>query len=155
LNGYLLDTDVLSMLAPSRTDASTGVLDWLERRDGEGRIFLSAVTVHEIEKGIALLEHKQAKAKAKVLKKWIGGLLSAYEDKIIAIDAHIATLSGGLEAKAIAGGHHPGMADALIAGTAEAHSLVVLSGNTRHFLPFGVAVLTPAEAAASAKGTRS
>ena len=64
LSGFLLDTNVISMLSPSRAEASAHFLEWLERMDGEGRIFLSAVTIHEIEKGIALLEHKGATAKA-------------------------------------------------------------------------------------------
>jgi hypothetical protein len=56
----LLDTDVVSMLSPSAPDAQAPFFDWLERMDGEGGIFLSAVTVHEIEKGIALLDRKGA-----------------------------------------------------------------------------------------------
>src|SRR6185312_3876639 len=55
LSGFLLDTNVISMLSPSAPDVPAPFLGWLERMDGEGRIFLSAVTVHEIEKGITLL----------------------------------------------------------------------------------------------------
>ena len=43
--------------------------------------------------------------------------------------------------------HDPGMADAVIAGIAAAHQLVIVTRNTKHFLPFGVAVLSPDEAA--------
>jgi predicted nucleic acid-binding protein len=64
LKGFLLDTNVISMLSPTAPDVPVSFLDWLERMDGEGRIFLSAVTIHEIEKGIALLDHKGATAKA-------------------------------------------------------------------------------------------
>jgi len=76
LRGYLLDTNVISMLSPSRAEASVTFLDWLERMDGEGRVFLSVVTIHEIEKGIALLEHKGGTAKAAGLKVWLAGLRS-------------------------------------------------------------------------------
>lgn len=146
MNGILLDTNVLSMLSPSRAQASSPFLEWLERADSEGRVFLSVVAIHEIEKGIALLEHKGAAAKAADLKVWLAGLVATYDDKIIPIDASAAALAGQLEAKAITAGHNPGMADAMIAGIAKAQDLVVITHNTEHFLPFGVDMATPDDA---------
>jgi predicted nucleic acid-binding protein len=147
LNGYLLDTDVMSMLSPSRNDAPGAFLDWLEQVDAEGRIFLSVVTVHEIEKGIGRLEHKRATAKAARLRAWLDGLVSTYDDRIIGLDAATAAIAGRLEARAIAAGHDPGMADAIIAGIAHVRELIVVTQNTRHFLPFGVSVVSPDEVA--------
>ena len=147
MNGWLLDTNVISMLSPSRAEASASFLDWLERMDSEGRIFLSVVTIHEIEKGIALLERKGATAKAAGLKVWLAGLVSTYGDKIIGFDAIAAALAGQLEAEAISAGCDPGMADAIIAGIAKAHGLRIITCNTKHFLPFGVAVSPPDEVA--------
>ena len=138
------------MLAPARAEASAGFLEWLERVDGDGRVFISVVAIHEIEKGIALLEHKGAAAKAAGLKLWLAGLVTAYDDKIIPIDASAAALAGQLEAKAIAAGHHPGMADATIAGIAKVLNLVVVTHNTKHFAPFGIDAATPEEAVRSA-----
>lgn len=152
MSGFLLDTNVVSMLAPSRTEASADFLDWLDRMDGEGRLFLSVVSIHEIEKGIALLDRKGATAKAAGLKAWLSGLVSTYDDKIISFDAQAAAIGGRLEAGALAAGHDPGMADAVIAGIAAAHELVIVTRNTKHFLPFGVAVLSPDEAAAEEGG---
>jgi predicted nucleic acid-binding protein len=146
LSGFLLDTNVISMLSPSRAEASGQFLDWLERVDSEGRVFLSVVAIHEIEKGIALLEHKGATAKAAGLKVWLAGLVATYDDKILPLDASAAALGGQLEAKAISAGHDPGMADAAIAGIAKAQDLVVVTHNTKHFAPFGIAVATPGEA---------
>jgi len=133
------------MLAPSRAGASTRFLDWLESMDREGRIFLSVVTVHEVERGIAQLEHKGAAAKAAGLRVWLAGLVAAYEDKILGVDARAASFAGRLEAKALAAGHDPGMADAVIAGIAGMHNLVIVTGNVRHFLPFVVSAATPDE----------
>ena len=134
------------MLSPSAPDVPAPFLGWLERMDNEGRIFLSAITVHEIEKGIALLNHKGATAKATGLRGWLSGLIAGYGDKILSLDPPAAAVSGRLEADAIAGGHAPGMADAIIAGIAQAHDLIVVTRNTRHFLPFGVGVCSPDEA---------
>jgi len=146
LSFYLLDTNVISMLAPSRNEASPAFLDWLERMDADGKLLLSVVTIHEIEKGIALLEHKGATAKAAKLKVWLAGLVATFDDKILAVDRAAAALGGQLEALALSAGHDPGMADATIAGIAKAHDLVIMTGNTRHFQVFGVAVVSPEEA---------
>jgi len=145
LSGFLLDTNVISMLSPSKPAASAEFLNWLERMDSDGRVFLSVVAIQEIEKGIALLEHKDATAKAAGLKLWLAGLVATYDDKILPLDAAAAALAGQLEAKAIAAGHDPGMADAAVAGTAKALDLVVITQNTKHFLPLGVSVATPYE----------
>lgn len=147
MSGFLLDTNIVSMLAPSRAEASADFLDWLDRIDSDGRLFLSVVTVHEIEKGIALLDHKGSRAKAAGLRAWLSGLVSTYDDKIIGFDAEAAAVGGRLEARALAAGHDSGMADAMIAGIAAAHDLAIVTRNVKHFLPFGVDVLSPGQAA--------
>ena len=81
-----LPTLHISMLSPARVAASTRSLDWLERMDSEGVVFLSVVTRHEIVGGTALLEHKDATAKAAGLKVWLAGLVAAYDDKILNLD---------------------------------------------------------------------
>jgi len=135
------------MLAPSKAEASADFLAWLDRMDGHGKLFLSVVSIHEIEKGIALLDQKGATVKAASLKAWLSGLVSTYDDKIIGFDVQAAAIGGRLEAKALAAGHDSGMAEAVIAGIAAAHELVVVTCNRRHFRPFGIAVLSPDEAA--------
>ncbi|HVO43891.1 MAG TPA: type II toxin-antitoxin system VapC family toxin [Aggregatilineales bacterium] len=150
MSGFLLDTDVISMLSPSRTEASVEFVDWLERMDSGGRLFLSVVTIHEIEKEIALLEHKGATAKAANLKVWLAGLVAGYGDKIIVVETVAAALAGQLEARAMSAGHDPGMADATIAGIAKAHGVVVVTRNTKHFQVFGIDLLSPDEATLSA-----
>lgn len=143
MSGYLLDTNVISMLSPSRADAPAGFLAWLDERDAEDQLFLSVVTIHEIEKGIGLLESRKVEAKARALRLWLSGLVSTYDDRILPIDAAVASLSGRLEAAASSAGYAPGMADALIAGTASAHELTLVTRNLRHFEPFGIALLAP------------
>lgn len=143
MSGYLLDTNIVSMLAPSATRVPKAFLDWLDGIDAAGQLFVSVVTIHEIEKGIALLEHKGALSKAAALKIWLMGLVSTYEDKILAIDAVAASFGGQLEAKAAASGHNPGMADAAIAGIAKAHDLMIVTANAKDFLPFGVGLVSP------------
>jgi predicted nucleic acid-binding protein len=140
LSGYLLDTNIISMLSPSRRNASPQVLAWLDQMDVDGKLFLSVVTIHEIEKGIVLLEHKGADVKAAELRRWLLGLVAIYEDRILTINMATAAIGGQLEAKASASGHNSGMADAAIAGIAKVHDLTIITRNTKHFVPFGVAV---------------
>src|SRR5690606_713448 len=141
LKGYMLDTNVVSLLSPSQGGASPAFLSWLDEADTSSGLFLSVVTVHEIERGIALLDHKGATAKARDLRRWLDGLVSTYEDRILPIDAAVSAVSGQLEAIAVSAGHNPGMADALIAGTAKAHDLTVVTFNLRHFGQFGLDVV--------------
>ena len=143
MSGFLLDTNVISMLSPSAAEASARFLEWLERMDSEGRVFLSVVAIHEIEKGIALLEHKGATAKAATLKAWLAGLVAAYDDKILALDAIPRRACRTAGAKAISAGQNPGMADAIVAGVAKAHDLIIVTRNMKHFQPFGVGASSP------------
>ncbi len=148
MSGFLLDTNVISMLSPSRGEVSKAFINWAEDQDSRDQLYLSAVTIHEIEKGIALLESKGASAKATGIRLWLSGLTTAYDDRILPITVAVAALSGQLEASAIASGHSPGMADALIAGSAKSQGLTIVTHNLKHFLHFDVAATSPMEIAA-------
>lgn len=152
MSGFLLDTDVISLLSPSRTEATAPFLGWLQRMDEEGRIFLSVVSVHEIEKGIVMLEQKTAVARATALRSWITGLTAAFAERILGLDADTAVASGRLEALATSQGVNAGMADAMIAGIAQVHELTVVTGNAKHFRHFGVPVLMPVDVAIESQG---
>ncbi|YCI05185.1 type II toxin-antitoxin system VapC family toxin [Ensifer sp. D2-11] len=143
MSGYLLDTNVISMLSPSKPAVPESFIRWLEAADALGRIFLSVVTVHEIEKGIGLLERNGATERGASLRLWLSGLVSIYADRILSIDTAVSAISGQLEATAIAAGHSPGMAEALIAGTAKAHALTVVTRNLKHFEAFEIDLLAP------------
>ena len=51
MTGYLLDTNVISMFAPTTQQASSAFVAWVEQADRDGELFLSAVTVHEPASG--------------------------------------------------------------------------------------------------------
>ncbi len=143
MTGYLLDTNILSVFSPTAAQISPSVLNWLEQAEARNELFLSVVTIHEIERGIGLLERKGATAKAANLRQWVDGLVLTYGDRILPIDSKVAKISGSLEANAAANGHHPGMAEALIAGTAKAYGLTVVTRNAKHFEPFQIDLLVP------------
>ena len=147
MKGFILDTDVVSSLAAPRRDGLEQFMAWLEQRDREGLIFLSVVATHEIQKGVALLLHKGATAKASALEIWLTGLRAGYADRILEFDVKAVEASGKIEARALAAGQSPGMADSMVAGTARAHGLVVVTYNIKRFRPFGISALSPTEAA--------
>jgi predicted nucleic acid-binding protein len=138
---YLLDTNIVS--ATSRTArAQIGTLAfsaWL-RRDSE-RLFLSAVTIAEIETGIARADRIGATTKAEQLRRWLASVEHLYADRILAFGIDEARYAGAMIDRARA--HDPGFEDVAIAATAAAHGLTVLTANERHFEPLGVPFLNP------------
>ena len=73
MSGFLLDTNVISMLSPSKATATADFRAWLEEQERLNAIYLSAVTIHEIEKGVRLLEAKGATAKAAGIEIFLRG----------------------------------------------------------------------------------
>lgn len=137
---YLVDTNVISAAAPTkRPDPS--IIEWL--RGNSEILFLSTVTVTEIEDGIAQARRRQAAHRATALATWLEGMLHFYAARIIVLDVPIARLAGRLSDVARALGHAPGLADLVIAATAQHRGLTVLTRNLRHFVPLGVPALDP------------
>jgi predicted nucleic acid-binding protein len=141
VSGFPLDTSTISLFY--RADACPDFVRWVDEQQALNAIYLSAVTIHEIEEGVQLLEQKGAIAKAASIRAWLLGLAAGYGSSILSLDAGIARVSGELEAIAIAAGHAPGAVDAMIAGTAKHYGLTIVTKNLKHFRPFGTPVLSP------------
>jgi predicted nucleic acid-binding protein len=106
-------------------------------------LFMSVVTIAEIEDGIARLRRERATRKSSELASWLETVLHLYGNRILAFDTPTARIAGAIADRARGQGHAPGFADVIIAATARCHGLTLLSRNTRHFEPLGVAVLDP------------
>lgn len=139
---FLVDTSVLSYLAPRR-DVPPAVARWIETRSAE--LFLSVVTLAEIEQGIAKLSHERETHRALELRRWLDDTAERFDRRIIAIDSQLARAIGRLSGRAKAIGRHPGFADVAIAGTAQARRYIVLTRNRRHFEPLDVETIDPFE----------
>jgi toxin FitB len=113
-------------------------------------LFLSVVTVAEIEDGIAKLRREGATRKSSDIGEWLEVVLHLYGDRILAFDIPTARIAGALADRTRAQGQAPGFADIVIAATAHQHQLTILSRNVRHFGPLGVPVLDPFAALPSA-----
>lgn len=104
---------------------------------------LSAVTVAEIEDGIAKLRREGATRESADLAAWLEAVLHLYGDRILVFDTAIARIAGALSDQTRGRGQAPGLGDIIIAATAKRHGLTILSRNVRHFAPLGVTVLDP------------
>ncbi|MDF3856563.1 PIN domain-containing protein [Paracoccus pantotrophus] len=137
---YLLDTNILSASAPTRRDADAEALAaWM--RAQSDRLYLSAITVAEIEAGIARAVRIGASAKAPALRRWLAAIEHFYASRILAFGIDEARQAGVILDRARA--HDPGFEDIAIAATAAAHGLTVLTANERHFAPLGVPYVNP------------
>jgi len=131
---FLIDTDVLSALAKRRRDAN--VENWIGRQRSSD-LFLSVISIGEIERGIALQRGKDPNFAA-MLASWLDQVLAVYGDRVLPFDLASARRWGQLSA---ALGHHG--AELQIAATALEHGLTVVTHNASDFEPTGVSVLDP------------
>jgi toxin FitB len=137
---YLVDTNVISAAAPSRP-VSPALVERMDTHSAS--LFLSAVTIAEIEDGIAKLRRVGVTRRSADLTAWLDTVLHLYGDRILAFDAATARIAGAMSDRARGLGHAPGLADIVIAATAQHRGLTILSRNLRHLEPFGVAVVDP------------
>jgi predicted nucleic acid-binding protein len=134
---YLVDTNVISAASPGRP-VPPALVEWMD--DQSASLFLSVVTVAEIEEGIAKLRREGATRKSTDLSAWLETVLHLYGDRVLPFDTAVARSAGALADQARGQGRAPGFADIIIAATARHHGLVILSRNLRHFMPLGAAV---------------
>ena len=138
---YLVDTNVISAIAPTKTAKRTEIVAWMDAHSPD--LFLSAITIAEIAEGIAKAKRESARRKASGSSAWLKAVLHLYGDRVLPFDSPTAEIAGALADLARGRGHSPGFADIAIAATARRHGLTILSCNERHFAAMAVDVLNP------------
>ncbi len=131
---YILDTNVIS--AVRRPDRAPQVAVWLKSKP-EAELFLSVVTLGEIERGIHR-ERRRDPAFAADLQAWLDRTVTLFSDRILPFAAADAVIWGRLSAEI----GHAG-ADLMIAASALARNATVVTGNMDDFRPTGVALENP------------
>jgi toxin FitB len=131
---YLLDTNVIS--AVRRPERAQQVAQWLQGKP-ESELFLSVITLGEIERGIGQQEQRNPGFAAD-LRHWLDRTLLVFSDRILDFNAEDARIWGRLSHRL----GHSG-ADLMIAATALRHGAVLATGNASDFLPTGVQVEDP------------
>lgn len=127
---FLLDTNVVSELRrPHRTHPK--VAAWADSVS-PADLFLSSITILELETGALLLRRRDDKQGA-VIQQWIEErVLPAFHERILAVDTAVARQCALL--------HVPDpkpYRDSLIAATALVHNLIVVTQNRADFAPMG------------------
>lgn len=119
-----------------RPERAPQVADWLSRQNDDA-LFLSVITLGEIERGIALQAARNPDF-ASDLRAWLDKTVLLFSDRIWPFGAREARIWGDLSARL----GHPG-ADLMIAATALAQDATVATGNVADFEPSGVPILNP------------
>ena len=135
---YLLDTSVLKELIAKQPNPN--VVDFVDSHEHED-MFLSAITVGEIAKAIALLPNSPRKRE---LQQWLkDDLLIRFEGKIISLDSDIFIRWGELTAKLEAIGVLRPAIDSLIAATVLEHHMVLVTVDEDGFSDLEIEVVNP------------
>jgi len=137
---YLIDTNVISEVGKGRR-CDRQVSEWY-RGVSDDELFLSVLVVGEIRQGIERLRTRNPRC-AQALEKWLEKLLESFGDRVLPVDAKVAQNWGRLNARS----SFP-VIDSLLAATAEAHGLTLVTRNLKDIERSGVRCINPFEPAA-------
>jgi toxin FitB len=135
---YLLDTNIISESRKLGTDRiDPNAARWLAEVDAESS-FISAMTVFELERGVAQMERRDAKQGA-TLRHWLDDqILTVYEHRTLPLTREVALICAGL--------HIPdpkSERDAWIAATAINASFTLVTRNVADFAGMDVKLINP------------
>ncbi|HCI14738.1 MAG: recombinase [Gallionellales bacterium GWA2_60_142] len=126
---WLLDTCVLSEYA--RKAPAPQVIAWLDEQD-ESSLFISVITLGEIEKGILKLRANGPRRSQK-LTDWLGKVEQRFAGRILPLDAASLHVWAQLAAAAELAGQPLPVMDGLLMATAQCHGLTVVTRNVQDF----------------------
>lgn len=135
---FLLDTNVVSELRKIRLGrANKNVARWADSVNAID-LYLSAITVQELEMGVLLVERRDPPQGA-IFRSWLQDyVLSAFASRILPVDIAVAQRCAAL--------HVPNtrpVMDSLIAATALVHGMTLVTRNVADFLSSGVPIINP------------
>lgn len=133
---FVLDTNVISELRQGKPHPSEQVRAWAAAQPSS-RLFLSAISILELEIGIRALERRMP-PQGSALRAWLSGVRLAFAGRILPFTENTAPVCASL--------HVPdphSERDAMIAATAIEHGFAVVTRNVSDFVGTGVALVNP------------
>jgi predicted nucleic acid-binding protein len=135
---FVLDTNVVSELRKVRLGkADLNVAAWAQSVDAAD-LFVSAITIMELELGVLSIEDKDA-AQGAMLRSWLEQqVLPEFSGRTLPVDTAVAQRCARL--------HVPDKRserDALIAATALVHGMTMVTRNVTDFDATGVSIINP------------
>lgn len=135
---FLIDTNVISEARKGRR-ADAGVQDfWSTAARDNTPLFMAAITIGELRRGVELIRHRGDQPQAKLLEQWLAEVLQTYGDRVLDLDGDAAQIWGRL----LVPNPHKAI-DKQIAAIAILHDLTVVTRNVDDFACFGVRLLNP------------
>jgi predicted nucleic acid-binding protein len=135
---FLVDTNVISEARKGRR-ADPGVQAfWAAAARDDSPVFLAAVTVGELRRGVERIRHRGDHPQALLLERWLAEVLQHYGDRVLSLDGDAAQIWGRLR---VPDPHNA--IDKQIAAIALLHDLTVVTRNTDDFAGCGVRLLNP------------
>jgi predicted nucleic acid-binding protein len=129
---WLLDTCVLSEYA--KKAPAPKVIDWLDEQD-ETSLFISAITLGEIEKGILKLRTSDLRRSQK-LTAWLGKVEQRFAERILPLDTAALHVWAQITAHSELSGQPLAVIDGLLMATAQCHGLTVVTRNVQDFTAY-------------------
>ncbi|MGO9264281.1 MAG: type II toxin-antitoxin system VapC family toxin [Candidatus Binataceae bacterium] len=134
---YLIETNIIAEVRKGRL-CDPQVAEWYRQvRDEE--LFLSVLVIGEIRQGIERLKPRNAR-RARTLEQWLEELMQSFGERVLPVDERVAQNWGRLNALDT----FP-VVDSLLAATAEAHELILVTRNLKDIERSGVRCLNPFE----------
>ncbi len=135
---FLLDTCVISALRKPQENAS--LVEWISGVD-ESDLYLSAITIGELEKGVSRLPESKKKS---TVSEWVRhAVTNRFGNRILPIDAAVAACWGELIGAREKKGKTLPILDAFIAATTLTADCTIVTRNTKDFTDCGVPLLNP------------
>jgi toxin FitB len=134
---YLIDTNIISEVRKGRR-CDPNAAAWY-RGTADDQLFLSVLVIGEIRQGIERLRPRNAR-QAAALEKWLDEILGSFGERVLPINERIAQIWGGLNSRNVLP-----VVDSLLAATAEAHGLTLVTRNVKDIEHSGVRCLNSFE----------
>ncbi|MDQ2858819.1 MAG: type II toxin-antitoxin system VapC family toxin [Candidatus Eremiobacteraeota bacterium] len=147
MRGFLLDTNVIS--EPGKAAPDSAVMRWLNSAD-ERDLFLSVLTFGEISRGVALLPVSKKRTRH---ERFLTQLDKRFDGRILALDRAVAERWGMLSARCVASGSPMPTVDAMLAATALAYDLTMVTRNVSDFRHAGIPLIDPFAAVSPSSAT--